>query len=60
MSKLWREATGTRMWGAIGKTHTLDPRVARAFLRRRQVGELSAPLLLLLPLNLLFHRVSEG
>jgi hypothetical protein len=20
MSRLWREATGTRMWGAIGKT----------------------------------------
>jgi hypothetical protein len=23
MSQLWRDATGTRMWGAIGKTQYL-------------------------------------
>ena len=41
MSKKWREATGTRMWGAIGKTQYMTDELPIIALARRQVDELT-------------------
>jgi hypothetical protein len=40
MSKYWHAATGTRMWGAIGKTQFMDEELPILSIRRRQMGEL--------------------